>query len=123
MIKNTEQLQTELEKGDELEIRLEDIKTAFVKLTAFLKMNHTIHNPSSSPKLDDYIVNLGRHGSVEEALAKASGLDFHSFQSVSSGSDCSAGVFIDRFFLEELLKESSNKNLVNAIKSETCNAE
>ena len=103
---------------ESFEITPKDIRQAFVNLVGFLKQNHTIHNPSASPKLDDYRAYLGRSGSVSEALAKACGLDFHTFEAVADGGNTSGGVFVDRAYLEALLEESNNDNLVAAIRCE-----
>lgn len=118
MIRNREEL-TQAVGDKNMEISDGDIKTAFLTLVNFLRQHHTIHNPSSVPKLDDYRVSLGRFGSLCEALAAASGLDFHTFDSLSQGSGVSTGVFIDRVYLEALLEESQNQALVDAVKKVT----
>jgi hypothetical protein len=115
MIENNEQLKTALATSDEFELSADDLKIAFANLVSSLMKNHTLSRPLSVPKSDDYTVHMGRHGSVQEAIAHACKVDFHTLDSFASGSNISNGVFVDKVYLEILLSESANKTLVDAI--------
>lgn len=115
MIKNNEQLGKALAASVEFKLSGDALKIAFSNLVKFMMKNHTLSRPTSVPKRDNYTVHMGSFGSVQEAIASACKLDFHTLDSLASGSNVSNGVFVDKVYLEALLTESKNNALVDAV--------
>lgn len=91
--------------------------TVLSRLIKYLTKNHDIRNPSASlPKADDYHAFLGRGEDILDALANSCGINRQFMEDLAAESNYQDYVFIDKVYLQGLLSNCENTNLIHAIK-------
>jgi hypothetical protein len=86
-------------------------------LICHLKKNSTLSNMSAGgDKADDFNCFIGRGESITDIVAKITGVDIHTIDTIEKGYQTENASIIDDEYLKALLKGCGNENLVNAVK-------